>query len=136
MAFDVRRLRRQRSLFCGILGVSILFGLIWNYSRPRNISSDSSRRTFDVFDPVYGIFPGQRQLSGQSPGRQDIFTCLWILELKVHSTFLYYVSISDKANNAFQVIKSGCWNFCHKDLFMIDPLFQIMFLVLVDERQN
>ena len=70
MAFDVRRLRRQRSLFCGILGVSILFGLIWNYSRPRNISSDSSRRTFDVFDPVYGIFPGQRQLSGQSPGRQ------------------------------------------------------------------
>ena len=68
MAFDVRRLRRQRSLFCGILGVSILFGLIWNYSRPRNISSDSSRRTFDVFDPVYGIFPGQRQLSGQSPG--------------------------------------------------------------------
>ena len=70
MAFDVRRLRRQRSLLCGILGVSILFGLIWNYSRPRTISSDSSRRTFDVFDPVNGIFPGQRQLSGQSPGMQ------------------------------------------------------------------
>ena len=70
MAFDVRRLRRQRSLLCGILGVSILFGVIWNYSRPRTVSPGSSRGTFDVFDPVYGIFPGQRQLSGQSPGTQ------------------------------------------------------------------
>ena len=27
----------------------------------------AAKTTFDVFDPVYGIFPGQRQLSGQSP---------------------------------------------------------------------
>ena len=72
MAFDVRpyiRLRRsQRSFIYGIITLSLIFGLIWNYSRPKSVFRSSNRRTFDVFDPVYGIFPGQRSLSGQSPG--------------------------------------------------------------------
>jgi len=47
----------------------MLFGLFWyTYGNGhKRMFKAAAKTTFDVFDPVYGIFPGQRQLSGQSP---------------------------------------------------------------------
>jgi hypothetical protein len=51
-----------------ILALGLIFGLVWSVSRQRQ-SGRQSRGTFDVFDPVNGVLPGQRQLSGQTLGR-------------------------------------------------------------------
>ena len=68
MAFDVRphfRLRRsQRSFVYGIITLSAIFALIYNFTK-----SPRPNHTFDVFDPVNGIFQ-IRRLSGQSPGNR------------------------------------------------------------------
>lgn len=44
----------------------VVFVLLFN-SRIFHRSPNWSKGTFDVFDPVHGIYPGQRQLSGQNP---------------------------------------------------------------------
>ena len=74
MACDVRPyIRLKKSLRTLYVALSLLavFGLLLcmssKKSSPRRMLKAAAKTTFDVFDPVYGIFPGQRQLSGQSP---------------------------------------------------------------------
>ena len=61
------RLRKShRTLIYGCIVIIVLLGLAWNYSYTR-FPRRSSGSSFDVFD-VHGLFPGQRVLSGQTPG--------------------------------------------------------------------
>ena len=72
MACDVRpyiRLKKSYRTLYTICSLLILFGLFWyTYGNGhKRMFKAAAKTTFDVFDPVYDIFPGQRQLSGQSP---------------------------------------------------------------------
>ena len=80
MAWDVKpNLRLKKSLrhalylsLFALLIFAILYSLAASHAKTRAKYSQSKGGTFDVFDPVHGIFPGQRQLSGQSPGKSKL----------------------------------------------------------------
>ena len=72
MACDVRPYIRLKKSLRNVLYLSITILIIIAVFLSLNSNKQSrifgsSKRTFDVFDPVHGILPGQRQLSGQSP---------------------------------------------------------------------